>query len=611
MAAAIAKEELTFDIECYPNYFLIAFKSVQTQKVIMFESYNEAPLDLPLLKWVMTSFKVISFNGIHYDEPIFNIAMQGATNVQLYEATVEIIVYGRPPWQVLRSWKIKKIPINHVDLKEVCPLQGGLKTYSGRLHARRMQDLPFKPGTMLSPQQAAITRMYCVNDLDNTALLRYELREELLLRDQLTDEYKVDVRSKSDAQIAEALFRSELEALGSSHLHPSPVCPGRIHRFQDPGYLRFESELLRNTFKIILDTEFVEREEGGIGLPQHIAELDIPIGNSIYHMGLGGLHSREKKVAHRSDQFYKLFDYDVASYYPMLILNVGMYPQNIGPQFRTVYKTFVDRRLAAKAAKRTSEANSLKIVVNGAFGKLGDRFSVMYSPSQLIQTTLTGQLSLLMLIEVLENRGISVVSANTDGIVIKCPVGKEDLMREIVKWWEGQSRLEMECSPYKAFYSRDVNSYIAVKEDGTMKGIGPYKNPWADPKLAIFRFHKNPVTTVCTEAIYEFLKTGKNPNEFLRECRDIRKFIIVRKVKEGAVKIHKDKTIEYLGESIRWYYSSTYEGELIYALNGNNVPLTTGAKPCLELPDEFPDDIDYAFYEKRVEKMLREIAYSD
>jgi hypothetical protein len=36
---------------------------------------------------------------------------------------------------------------------------------------------------------------------------------------------------------------------------------------------------------------------------------------------------------------------------------------------------------------------------------------------------------------------------------------------------------------------------------------------------------------------------------------------------------------------------------------------TDGAKPCLEMPDSFPDDIDYSWYVKRAKEMLEDIGY--
>ena len=110
-------------------------------------------------------------------------------------------------------------------------------------------------------------------------------------------------------------------------------------------------------------------------------------------------------------------DCDVASYYPSIILNQGLCPANIGENFLRVYKKIVDERLKAKKEGDKVVSESLKIVINGSFGKFGSKFSALYAPEMLLQVTLTGQLALLMLIEKLENADIKVISANTDGVV--------------------------------------------------------------------------------------------------------------------------------------------------------------------------------------------------
>jgi DNA polymerase elongation subunit (family B) len=70
-------------------------------------------------------------------------------------------------------------------------------------------------------------------------------------------------------------------------------------------------------------------------------------------------------------------------------------------------------------SRHVIEAEGLKITINGSFGKLGSVWSILFAPDLLIQTTITGQLALLMLIHRLERKGIPVVSGNTDGIIIK------------------------------------------------------------------------------------------------------------------------------------------------------------------------------------------------
>ena len=138
-------------------------------------------------------------------------------------------------------------------------------------------------------------------------------------------------------------------------------------------------------------------------------------------MGIGGLHSTESGRSVHSDHEYVLVDADVASQYPSIILQTGLTPMSLGEPFLEVYGAIKDERLVAKRAKDKVKDKGLKIALNGSYGKLGSPYSVLYAPHLMIATTLTGQLSLLMLIERAESAGIPVVSGNTDGVVFRCP----------------------------------------------------------------------------------------------------------------------------------------------------------------------------------------------
>jgi hypothetical protein len=207
--------------------------------------------------------------------------------------------------------------------------------------------------------------------------------------------------------------------------------------------------------------------------------------------------------------------------------------------------------------------------------------------------------------------GISIISANTDGVVIKCPTELKPTMAAIVKQWEIETGFQTEDTHYSGYYARDVNNYIAVKlpdkKTGKVgiKSKGAYANPWNDPKLAYFRMHKNPVTTVCLDAVEDLLAHFKPIEETIRSCKDIRRFVSVRKVKGGAV-----KNGQYLGSVIRWYYAEGESGEIVYASSGKKVPKSDGAKPLMQLPDKLPEDINYSYYIEETERILRDIGYN-
>jgi hypothetical protein len=221
-----------------------------------------------------------------------------------------------------------------------------------------------------------------------------------------------------------------------------------------------------------------------------------------------------------------------------------------------------------------------------------------------------------MLIERMEMAGIRVVSANTDGIVLWCPVSLADEMNLIVRQWEKDTDFETEETAYTALYSRDVNNYIAIKAGHDIdlnkwgnfpegiKSKGAFSNPWKSAKDPSEMLHKNPANSICIEAIEAFLTCGVPISETIKKSNDIRKFVSVRTVKGGAV-----LNGEYLGKAVRWYYSSESYGEMVYADTGNKVPRSDGAKPLMTLSNTMPSDIDFEWYESEARSMLIDIGY--
>lgn len=241
------------------------------------------------------------------------------------------------------------------------------------------------------------------------------------------------------------------------------------------------------------------------------------------------------------------------------------------------------------------QSDTLKISINGSFGKLGSKYSALYAPELLIQTTITGQLALLMLIERMEAIGIRVASANTDGIVCVLSKERESKLEEVAFDWMMDTSYELERVDYKVVASRDVNSYVAVKTSGDIKGKGCF----APPSLA-----KNPDLPIVYQAVAKQIAEGVPVEKTIRDCKDIRQFVTVRRVQGGA-----EWRGEYLGKAVRFYYSTEVADDecIHYAKNSNRVPKSAGAKPLMELPDEFPSDVNYQTYIVEAEKLLAEV----
>jgi hypothetical protein len=625
-----------FDVETYVNFWYVAFKCLDNGKFIAFERSPDFDFNPTKLLWTLWRFCIVGFNSSSYDLPMIELAVTGASCEKLKEASDFIIKSGPAhgtkkvtPFDFEKKYGVKIGKYNHIDLFNVCPVNGGvtarpasLKLYAGRLHCERMQDLPFPENSVLTREDAEIVRPYCCNDLANTELLFNELASELKLRAEMSEEYGLELRSKSDAQVAEAVINKELEkVLGYYPKKPTLTDDGPLY-YKVPDFVSFKTVQLQNVLEIVRNAQFWLDGLGSPIMPTELEKLKVTIGKSTYKLGMGGLHSTEKKVAHVAIEDIILADNDVESFYPRTILNQELFPPHLGEAFLTVYNKIVETRIQAKemsakckkegdrkgAKKWKGISDSLKITINGSFGKLGNKYSTLYAPQLMLQVTITGQLVLLMLIEALEQIGIEVISGNTDGFISKYHKSRHPEVRSVISAWEAHTAYKTEETRYKAVYSRDVNSYIAIKEDG-----GDIEARFLDEKLGAKTkgtycergsalnsiLSKNPEALVCSDAVVKFLVEGISIEKTIKECRDFRRFVCVKNVHGGG-----EKNGKFLGKVVRWYYPKNEAGYIAYVISGNKVGKTDGARPVMDMPPEFPDDINYDWYINEAIEML-------
>lgn len=590
------------DCEVYKDYFLCKVRRLDTGAVRVFEQYPGKLLDTQTLDYTLKRLTLISFNGINYDVPMIGLALRGTPCEHLKRASDLIILADMKPWDVERQFNFTRPEYDHIDLIEIAPGMVSLKTYMGRLHCRKMQDLPIEPSASIAPEQRPIIIDYNDNDLDGNAALYAKFIKQIDLRREMSKTYGIDLRSKSDAQIAEAVIKAALQERGVNVRKPE--VKARSFKFRFPIWLKQAGPIVSGVIDLVRAVDFIVKDNGKVELPKALKDAKIKIGSGVYRMGNGGLHSSEKRQAVVSDADWLVIDRDVASYYPAIIINTGLYPRHLGQAFLEVYRGIRDQRIAAKRAGDKSTADTLKIVLNGSFGKFGNRWSTLYSPDLLIQTTVTGQLALLMLIEWIEAAGVQVASANTDGIVIKCHRSRYADLEAIIKRWEQATNFETEETRYKALYSRDVNNYIALKEGGGVKLKGAYAEP--EPVASSW---PNPHNQICITAVCDFLEHGIPLNLTVKGCSDIRQFVEVRSVKGGGT-----WRGQYLGKAVRWYLASG--GEPIYYKsenkkgNHNKVAGTDGCHPLMVMDGSMPADLDHDAYIEEAKAILHAIGFT-
>lgn len=592
---------VTYDIEVYPNYFLAMFTMIKTGQTLYFEKFNDSEINLKSIHHILKKYTVITFNGLDYDLPITEAALKGCSNQQLFSIN-EFIISGRSKaWQTRKQFGLPELKIDHIDIMELLPLKAGLKMYAARRHVKHLEDLPIEPGSIITPEQLPPMREYCGKDNYNTGYIGTDIKEAIELRENLAKLYKTpDIRSKSDAQLSEQIIKTELKNKFNVTLKKTKIPTGKQYFYQPPVNLKFRTPFLRDLLRQYCENPLTIGKDNKLFMyfDNEERSYKFKFGTSTYKLGVGGIHSCEKKTYHIADENTVIKDFDVASFYPNIILNNKLYPAHIGEPFLKIYKSIVERRLKAKAAGDKVINESLKITINGLFGKFGSKYSPVYAPDLLAQVTITGQLSSLMLIEELHLNGIDTISANTDGFVVKYSKDKEADVERITKAWQAITGYDLEGTEYAALYSRDVNNYIAVKPNGEAKAKGTYlgNNTHFNPYM------KNPENDICRAAIMEWILNKTPLEDTIKACRDLTQFLTVRTVQGGAT-----QNGNLLGKVVRWYYGAYELDNIRYKKNNNKVPKSDGAVPVMDLPESLPDDIDYQWYIDEAKSMISDL----
>jgi len=640
-------EPIVFDLELLGAddniSFLFAAKHLPTGKVFKVWGDDEIGLDKVQALINNPKYVWVSFNGLRFDAPVLAAVLGGRSLSEVKRMANEIITSNKAPWMSYRDYLLEPLTFDHIDLIEVAPgVMVNLKLYSARMGMKSLIDLPYRHDTKLTEEQRAVVAEYCENDLAVTEELWNNLQEAVELREHMTETYRIDLRSKSDAQMAEAIVAKQLG------IRTAAAKPPAIVRYKAPAFIQPKNMILIEMLERVQRHEFkVDAGTGSVELPPFMLD-PILIGKGRYQMGIGGLHSQHDRCQHWvATPKMEISDFDVGSFYPNIMVNAGVIPRSLGLAFVTLFRGIIAERMKAKREGRTIIANSMKIMLNGTFGKLGSKFSKVYSPDLLIAVTLTGQFYLLGLIELIIENGGHIISANTDGVCVSAPPTDMAVIRDVIAMYGWLTNFEFEETQYRSIAIKDVNNYLAVKTNGKVKAKGIYAGSG---------LQKNPTNEVCTLAAQAYLATGRSVESFIREHlkpENFADFTQSRSVTGGAIhysdthmvddwfpmtddegkpvrgqwyreawvitgktrnplkRVSRPAAVEtgtnpvVLGRVARWYYCTDPKKSIHYMNNDNRVPKSEASQACLILPDTIPADLDVDRYIDETKTNLR------
>lgn len=325
--------------------------------------------------------------------------------------------------------------------------------------------------------------------------------------------------------------------------------------------------------------------------------FEVVINNLTYTIAMGGLHTQDRprvlnsriiKVDVHStgeqsgeattsndiwdsitDDSYIYTHWDIASFYPSLIVNYGIAPAHLNKGvFCKLIKWLRDTRVVAKHTEGDIDgipahilAEVLKIVINSIYGKLGFEYGDLCDRLAVINVTINGQLLIMMLCEELELNRIEVISANTDGIVVKLYKKDRDKFNEIADKWKAITKFEADAEEYKCYINRDINNYVIQELNGkiTYKGI-------LNPLMYLSDLKKGYDMPIVSKAVADYFLYDKPIMESLYECKNILDFCKTQNIgRQYEVEFVGEEGVIPIQRNVRFYVSNT--GGSVFKVN--------------------------------------------
>lgn len=475
----------TFDIESYPNFFLIVFKDYKTGDFDIFEissRKNDSKKLIPYLNNLrLRKIPLVGFNIVNYDYPLLHdtlLKSYPVTDPETIFSISDSIVKSK-----YSSIKQKDTLFKLIDLYKVWHYDNknkatSLKWLEFAMRMESIEDLPYPVGSILTEDQMDIVIEYCKHDVNATEKFLNKSLKHLTLRKDYTKLENEYMMNYSEIAISKAVFGKALsKEMGITEWELRQMRTKRTEVIIKDiifDYLKFNDPINQKSLDIFNSKvwRYDEDEEKAL----ESISFTVPYKNVIREYAEGGLHSFGKPGIYESDDEWVLVDVDFASFYPHITFRNALHPEHIPEKlFNQIYEGFYTER--KKYSKKDSRNYVLKIVLNGSYGLSKDKYAFLYDPKWQLQICVNGQLILTYLTEKVfdEIPDAQIIFENTDGAMYRIRRKDLDKLNKVCDEVGKYVNIPLETQICKKIIARDVNNYINVIDDNNIKFKGAFE----------------------------------------------------------------------------------------------------------------------------------------
>ena len=496
---------ITYDCEVFAYDWVVVFKDKETGTYTVIHNDNEA------LKMSLSEEAIyVGFNSKHYDQFIIKAIAAGFTPAEIKWVN-DYIISGGQGWEYPALRDIY-FSFQNVDIRDDMQVGLSLKAIEGHLGLPiRESNVDFNINRPLTKEEIEETITYCKWDVDTTEKLT-DLRKDYL---------------KNKIQVGNIAGVSESKALSMTNAKLTAAILNAIRKeHNDEREYKYPENLKREYIPDEVFAFFDRLSDKSISDDIFSEKLELTIGECPITIGYGGIHGAIPNYIVEESKRRGIVNKDVGSYYPHLMTICGYTSRNI-PSADT-FQSVLDKRMAAKKAGDKATANALKLVVNTTYGAMLNQFNELYDPLMGRSVCISGQLFLLELTIHLHRdvEGLKIIQINTDGIMVECD---KVLIKEIdiiYEEWQKRTGFTLEEDKVTKIVQKDVNNYIEVQDDKTVKIKGGYLVRGIS---TVGSFNINNTCNIVAEALKEYFVNDVAPEDTINSCEDIFKFQMIAK----------------------------------------------------------------------------------
>lgn len=577
------KTVMIYDIEVFPNTFHCVLLNTDNEELYKFE-ISERKNQIRELVQFFTNPKYLlcGYNNKHYDDVIINYIIDYIDTMlckSIYDVTLSLFNLSQTIINLedgniskIKRWKYANY-FESMDLLTMMfssKLRVGLKSMQITMQYQNVQEYSGDFGSFLPKDKIDEMISYNINDVKSTySLFNYLVKNgDIDLRLFIEQEYGFNALSMDSVKFGETLIAKKV----CEELH---INKRQLEQMRSPmdniplkdvilPFIRYKNpkfqEALEDMKKQVVSSKNKKPGEKNY-------ENKFVVSGVRYSIGVGGIHSLNEPRIYVPKEDEYLGHLDVASMYPSFIVRYGWFPRHLGKAGLAVYTQIYHERIQAKHSGQKQKNLALKLTLNSVTGKMQQETSWMYDPFSVFKIRINGQLILLMLADLLLQHSCEIVQVNTDGVMFIAKKAYKDAIMESVAKLEQLTKLSFEADSYEAFYQFAVNDYF-----GVVDGFSQSRNPKLIEKKGMFITEpvlgKGLAPTIIPEAVINYFVFNIPVEDTIRNCDDIRKFLMSQRVDKKFKVEYDDKYIQRIN---RWYASTN--GCYLYTVDESKTPV--------------------------------------